>query len=292
MSVWKKSCRKFHFNYRNNGSRMLFLLPSLLGVGLFVLVPFLDVGKRSFQTAVTMEFCGIDNYLSIFRNQAFLLALGNTARFVAVGIPLLLVISLFLSIIIDRSPFMQGWKAVYLFPMAVPTATVVLIWKLVFHKNGLLNVILTQMGGTPVDWLDGDASFWVLIFSYLWKNMGYTIVLWMAGLHSVSEERKEAARVDGASEFQCFFYVVLPELKPMMYTITVLSFLNSFKVFREAYLVAGAYPQQKMYLLQHLFNNWFTNLEVDKMAAAGVCLTIVFLLGVVLLQRLWDRQDV
>lgn len=77
----------------------------------------------------------------------------------------------------------------------------------------------------------------------------------------------------------------------MMYTITVLSFLNSFKVFREAYLVAGAYPQQKMYLLQHLFNNWFTNLEMDKMAAAGVCITVVFLMGVLLLQRLWDRQE-
>lgn len=269
----------------------MFLLPSLAGVGLFVLLPFLDVGKRSFQTAVTKQFCGFDNYLTIFHNQAFRLALKNTVKFVAVGLPVLLVLSLILTLMIDKCIHPQRWKFVYLFPMAVPTATVVLVWKLIFHENGLLNVMLKKCGLSAVDWLGGDASFFVLIFSYLWKNIGYTIVLWMAGLHSIPAEHKEAARVDGASERQCFWRVILPELKPMMYTITILSFLNTFRVFREAYLVAGAYPQQKMYLLQHLFNNWFTNLEMDKMAAAAVCITILFLLGVIILQMLWDRQE-
>ncbi|MBR1930905.1 MAG: sugar ABC transporter permease [Lachnospiraceae bacterium] len=306
-----KSYRKFRCNYRSNGnpprsdrthrskiyngrlsqSRALFLLPSLTGVSVFVLFPFGDVAKRSFQTAMTKKFCGIANYTTIFHNQAFLLAVTNTARFVVVGIPLLLVLSLLLALMIDGSPFVQGWKSVYLFPMAIPTATMVLIWKLLFSGNGLLNGLLRKRGVPPTDWLGSDASFVVLVFSYLWKNMGYTIVLWMTGLRSVSVERKEAAKVDGASRLQCFLYVVLPELTPMVFTITVLSFLNSFKVFREAYLVAGAYPQQKMYLLQHLFNNWFTNLEMDKIAAAGVCIAAVFLIGVFALQRLWDRQE-
>lgn len=288
MKVWKRSYRKSHSIYR---SRILFLLPGLVGVSLFVLLPFLDVVKRSFQVTVTKEFCGIQNYRAIFHNQAFLLALGNTARFVAVGLPLLLLLSLLLSLAIDACRHAQWWKSIYLIPMAVPTATVVLIWKLIFWEEGLLNGILQKAGLNGVNWMGSDASFWVLIFSYLWKNLGYTIVLWLAGLHSVSTERKEAARVDGASRLQCFFYVVLPELKPMLYTITILSFLNSFKVFREAYLVAGAYPQQKMYLLQHLFNNWFTNLEVDKMAAAAVCITMVFLAGVVALKHLWEGNE-
>lgn len=283
-------CRKLRSGFRSS-SRLFFLLPSLAGVCIFVLLPFLDVGKRSFQTAVTKEFCGWHNYQTIFHNQAFLLAVGNTVRFAGVGIPLLLALSLFLALMIDNSPLVQGWKSVYLFPMAIPTATVVLIWKLIFHRHGLLNGLLRRIGGAPVDWLGSDLSFWVLIISYLWKNLGYTIVLWIAGLHSIPVERKEAARVDGASGWQCFFYVILPELAPMLYTITVLSFLNSFKVYREAYLVAGAYPQRSMYLLQHLFHNWFTNLEMDKIAAAGVCITIVFLAGVVVLQKLWDRQE-
>ena len=85
--------------------------------------------------------------------------------------------------------------------------------------------------------------------------------------------------------------ITLPNLKGSLYTITVLSFLNSFKVFREAYLVAGSYPDKSMYLLQHLFNNWFVNLDLDKMAAAAVCVGMVLFMAILLLQRLWDRED-
>ncbi len=97
--------------------------------------------------------------------------------------------------------------------------------------------------------------------------------------------------MDGASESQCFWRVVFPNLKGSLYTITVLSFLNSFKVFREAYLVAGSYPHESMYLLQHLFNNWFVNLELDKMAAAAVYVGMVLFLAILFLQRLWDQDE-
>lgn len=268
----------------------MFLMPSMAGVFLFVLIPFADVGKRSFRTAVTGEFCGIENYKVIFSNQAFLLALRNTLKLVAAGMPLLIIASLVISLAMYQLTWAQGLKSAYLFPMAVPTAAIVLIWKMLFHKNGLINAGLVAIGFGAVDWLGSDASFWVLVVSYVWKNLGYTIVLWLAGLKSVSGELKEAARVDGASELKCLMYVVLPGLKPVLYTITILSFLNSFKVFREAYLVAGAYPQPGMYLLQHLFNNWFTNLEIDKMAAAAVCITVVFVVFCSLLQHMWDEE--
>ena len=96
--------------------------------------------------------------------------------------------------------------------------------------------------------------------------------------------------MDGAGEIRIFFSVVLPNLRQMAYTITVLSVLNSFHVFREAYLVAGSYPHESIYLMQHLFNNWFVNLDLDKMAAGAVLLTIVLLAGIGLLQWLWRRE--
>lgn len=183
----------------------------------------------------------------------------------------------------------------FLFPLAMPAATVVLIWKMLFARQGFLNGWLTGMGwleeGQMIDYMGTKAAFWVLVFSYLWKNMGYTIVLWLAGIFSVSTDITEAARVDGASERQCFWRVIFPNLKGTLYTITVLSFLNSFKVFREAYLVAGSYPHESMYLLQHLFNNWFVNLELDKMAAAAVCVGLVLFATILLLQRLWDSEE-
>lgn len=283
--VQRRSARNFRFAWQ---SKILFLAPSLVGVGIFVLFPFLDMVARSFQSSVTGKVCGIKNYQAVFQNQAFLLALKNTACFVGAGLPLLIFLSLMVSLGLSRCRYQNVLKIAFLFPMAVPTATVVLIWKLLFYKNGLLNLVLGFFGGHGVDWLGSDMAFWVLIISYLWKNMGYTVVLWLAGLKHIPVSLLEAARVDGASERKIFFHVLLPGLKPVFYTVTILSLLNSFKVFREAYLVAGAYPQQRMYLLQHLFNNWFTDLELDQMSAAAVCISVVLAFIAILFRKLWD----
>lgn len=276
----------------------MFAAPSLSGVLIFVLLPFLDVFGRSFRTVVTKRFVGFQNYETIFTNQAFRLAVKNTFRFTLVCIPLLVVIGLLIAIPVSRMKSAGSIKSLYLFPLAVPTATVVIVWKVFFYRQGFLNLTLTRLGEwsglwgeVHTDYLGSRAAFWVLVFSYIWKNAGYTIVLWLAGILGIPNELLEAARVDGASEGQCFFRVVLPNLKGSLYTIVILSFLNSFKIYREAYLVAGAYPQQDMYLLQHLFNNWFVNLDFDKMAAATVCVGGFLFIVIMLLQHLWDKQD-
>ena len=285
--------------HRDTRAFLLFMAPSLLGVVLFVLLPFLDVVGRSFRTVVTNRFVGFQNYRTIFANQAFQLAVKNTLRFTLVCIPLLVVIGLVIALPVSKLKSAGTIKSLYLFPLAMPTATIVIVWKIVFYKQGFLNLLLTRFGAWTglwgevyTDYLGSSASFWVLVFSYIWKNAGYTIVLWLAGILGIPSELLEAARVDGASERQCFIKVVLPNLKGSLYTIVILSFLNSFKIYREAYLVAGSYPEQDMYLLQHLFNNWFVNLDFDKMAAATVCVGGFLFVVIMLLQRLWDKQDV
>lgn len=285
--------------HKDTQAFVLFMIPSLLGVLVFVMLPFADVFGRSFKTVVTGRFVGFQNYQTIFSNQAFLLAVKNTFRFTLVCIPLLVVIGLILALPISKMKSMGIVKSLYLFPLAMPTATIVIVWKMVFYKQGFLNLLLTKAGEatglwgeTYRDYLGSSAAFWVLVFSYIWKNTGYTIVLWLAGILGIPNELLEAARVDGASERQCFFKVVLPNLKGSLYTIVILSFLNSFKIYREAYLVAGAYPQQDMYLLQHLFNNWFVNLDFDKMAAAAVCVGGFLFVVIMLLQHLWDKQEI
>ncbi len=177
----------------------------------------------------------------------------------------------------------------FLMPMAVPAASVVLVWRVLFHKQGLLNRLLMVMG-TQVDWMDSGAAFWMLVISYLWKNLGYTVILWTAALGGIPESVYEAAQVDGASGTQTFFYITMPNLKPAAFSITVLSLLNSFKVFREAWLVAGDYPHESMYLL-HLYNNWFRELDFDKIAAASVLTSLVVFLLIGLLQKAWERED-
>ena len=270
----------------------IFLFPGFAGVCLFVLVPFGDVVRRSFSRLVTGEWSGLSNYKMILNNQAFLLAARNTLRFMGICLPLLITIALFLAYELSKSRHMKLLKSLYLLPMAIPAAAVVLVWKLLFDRQGILNALWGPFLSEPVDYMGTNAAFWVLVISYIWKNLGYTVILWLAGIMGISEGIIDAVKVDGAGERTCFFQIILPNLKPTLYTITVLSFLNSFKVFREAYLVAGAYPHESMYLLQHLFNNWFLNLDMDKMAAAAVLTAGVMLVFILILQALWDRKDV
>ncbi len=275
----------------------LFVFPGFFGITVFALAPFLDVVKRSFTAAVTGAFVGGKNYQVIFQNQAFLLAVKNTIRFTLTGIPLLVSAGLMVALMLSGFKN-KGWiKSIYLFPLAMPTATVVMVWKLVFYKQGFLNLFLTRAGlvtglwgEVHKDYLGTAAAFWVLVGSYIWKNLGYTVILWLTGIGGISGEMLEAAKVDGAGGWQRLWRVVLPNLKGSLFTIVILSFLNSFKIYREAYLTAGAYPDQSMYLLQHLFNNWFVNLELDKMAAAAVCTGGVLMLAILLLQRLWEDR--
>ena len=116
------------------------------------------------------------------------------------------------------------------------------------------------------------------------------MVLWIAGLSGIPNSLYDAAKVDGAGEWVLFRYITLPNLLPSFFTIGVLSLLNAFKVFREAYLVAGAYPDESMYLLQHLFNNWYRDLALDKMAAGAVVSAFVIFSLSLWLKYLWDQQ--
>ena len=272
-------------------SGAVFLVPSLLGVLLFVILPFGDVVRRSFMTAVTKEAAGMKNYKIVFTNSAFLLAVKNTLKFTLVCIPLMVALGLAIALAMGSIRHMQAVKSLYLFPLAMPTAAVAVVWKMVFYEKGFLNKYLEQFGiGGGVDYIGSGAAFYVLAGTYIWKNLGYTIVLWLAGIMGVNGDMMEAARVDGAGKMQRFWYVLLPNLKGSLYIIVVISFLNSFKIYREAYLVAGAYPHDSIYMLQHLFNNWFVNLDLDKMAAAAVVCTMFFLVFILLLQGLWDRE--
>lgn len=281
---------------RSKWTGLSFLLPGFCGVAVFSLLPFMDVIRSSFVQVVSGRFCGLENYRIVLHNRAFLLAVKNTLRFLLVCLPLLLGISLVLAFLLHawQMAFHQKLrllKAAYLVPMAIPAASLVLLWKLMFDKHGFVNGILHLCGIHAVDWMNTGAAFFVLVFSYIWKNLGYTMVLWLAGLSSISPDLYEAAEMDGAGRMTQFFKITLPLIRPLIFTIVVLSFLNSFKVFREAYLVAGNYPQEDMYLLQHLFNNWFTDLSVDKMAAGSVLLALVITGFVLLLQKLWETNE-
>ncbi len=268
---------------------IVFVLPHLLGVLLFLFLPFLDVVRRSFAQAAG-GFAGLSNYGEVLHNEAFRLAAGNTIRFTAVCLPLLMLLSLLLALALyGIGSGEAALKNSLLIPMAIPAACVALLWQLLFDNHGMINGMLSAFGVAPVSWMSTDASFYVLVGSYLWKNAGYVTVLWVAALDGIPGEVYEAARMDGAGKMASLFFITLPCIRPAAFTIGVISFLNTFKVFREAYLVAGSYPQERIYLISHLFNNWFLSLSVDKMAAGAVLLSVVTGAAVYALQRAWEE---
>ncbi len=270
----------------------LFLLPSVAGITIFILLPLMDAIRRSFYEAMSDHFVGFDNYKTVITNEAFRLAAKNTGRFLLVCIPLLLAVSLFISTLINGMKKIQDFfKTSFLLTLGIPVASIVMLWKIVFSENGLLNHAILVLGGSSTDWMNTSKAFYVLVFSYLWKNTGYDMVLWLAGLKGISTGLYEAASIDGAGAWKKFRYITVPGLMPTVFTLFVLSMVNSFKVFREAYLVAGSYPNGSIYMLQHLFNNWFVSLDVQKICAAAVLVGAVLLVCILLVQWISNRVE-
>lgn len=258
-----------------------FILPSLLGVLLFTLLPLLDVVRRSFVNAGHLS---LTNYRMILSNPSFRLAFRNTVQFEGIALPLLFACSLLTAIAV-RKLNNQYVTFAFLIPMAIPSNSVAVIWRILFDDHGVVNGwIVNGCHGDAVHFLQGNAAFWLLVATFLWKNIGYNMLLWLAGLSMLPPAITEAAKIDGAGKWTIFFRILLPNLKSTIFTVLMLSLMNSFKIFREVYLIAGNYPDEHIYLLQHLFNNWFSKLEIGKIAAAA-CMTAVLFFMILLLVR-------
>lgn len=263
-----------------NRKRMLiglFLAPSLCGVLVFQLLPFVDVWHRSFLDAMGRSFVGIENYKMVWGNEAFRMATRNTLHFLAVAIPMLVAGSLVLALLVYRSRAGQHiFKSSLVLPMAIPAAAMVLVWRILFCPDGFLNQILTQMTGEvwEIDWVHKTTAFPILVITYLWKNSGYNMMLWLAGLSAIPESLYDAAQVDGAGELTQLCYITLPCLRGTMGLVFVLSVVNCFRVYREAYLLAGSYPDLSIYMIPHLFSHWFLTLDIQKMSTTAVFLVL------------------
>lgn len=284
------------------GKGYLFLLPSLLGMTGFVFIPFLDVFRRSFLQASGSGFVGLDNYRAVIGNKAFELAAKNTAKFMVICLPLLLILSLGIAVMVKnqisggrqrrgpKASHMRWMKTGFLLPMAIPVSSVVVFFQMLFDDKGWLNLLTGMPGFDGKDWINSESAFCILVVCYIWKNLGYTMILWMSGLYQIEEEQYEAAKMEGADDFACFCYITLPQLKKTAFVTALLSFVNAFRVFREAYLLAGDYPHESIYMLQHLFNNWFVSLDIQKLTAAAVIL--IFVTGIVLIPCVRQKKEV
>ena len=255
----------------------LFLLPSLLGVLLFFIAPFIVVIFYSLiDNPIRMNFVGLRNYVNVWNNAAFKQAGLNTLQFSVVAVPLAVALSLFLAAVMEsRIPGKSYFRTCFLSPLMVPIASVVLIWQVLFNYNGLINDFLGKFGIAKTDFLKSDKAMFVILALFLWKNLGYNMILFMAALASIPKDLLEVAALEHANKYQIFWYIKVRYMSSTFLFVAIMSLINSFKVFREVYLMTGDHPYETLYMLQHFMNNTFASLDYQKLSAAAIIMFIV-----------------
>ena len=265
----------------------VYLLPSVIGVALFFILPFFVVIYYSvIDNPISKEFVFFDNFYSVLTNKAFLLAVSNTLKFSFIAVPLVVILSLTVAFLLDMQiPGKSRIRTAFLSPMMVPIASVILIWQVLFHYNGLLNEIIVHFGGGKTDWLKSGQAQIVIILLFIWKNLGYNMVLFMSSLSNIPREIVEVAVMESASKWQVFYHIKLRYLSSSILFVTILSVINSFKIFREIYLLTGDYPFDSLYMLQHYMNNMFRSLDYQKLSAAAILMSLfmIVLIGILFL---------
>lgn len=253
------------------------LWPSLLGIALFFVLPFGIILYYSLiDNPFTGNFVFLDNFADLLQNRAFRLAAGNTAVFSLIAVPLAVVLPLLLAMALESHiPFQSKLRTLFLSPIMVPVVSVVLVWEILFNQNGAVNEFLSLFGVSGVDWLRSGWDKAVVVLLFLWKNLGYNMVLFLAALSNIPREVVETAQIDGAGGWRVFWHIRLRYLSPTLLFVAVLSMANSFKIFREVYLLSGRYPSEGLYMLQHFMNNLFRSLDYPTLSAATLLMALV-----------------
>ena len=272
------------------------LAPFLAGLIGFYIAPFIVSVAYTFTSGIAFRgrFAGFSNYASVFESDVFRLAVWNTFRFLAVSLPIIIVLSFFIANSLFKAFYgSRFFRSVFLFPLVVPIGAIVMFVNVFFSETGVLNTILMELGVTiEGSWLFGDRAFWVLVMLYVWKNCGYNIVLFLAGFNHIPTEMYENAAVEGANKWQTMRYITIPMMRNSFFFVFVISIVNIFKSFREAYLIGGKIPHTSIYMLQHFMSNNFANLNYQRLSIAAFFVFAVIFALVFALYRSWRKSGI
>jgi multiple sugar transport system permease protein len=276
----------------------MFAVPALTVIGLFFGLPVLaafalsltDFDIYSLADLSNLRFVGLGNYGNLLQNPLFWKALGNTMYFVVVGVPLSIAVSLCAALLLNSKAgrFKPFFRTAYFAPVVTTVVAVAVIWRYLFHtRYGLINWGLTSIGIAPVDWL-GDPTWAMptIILFAVWKNFGYNMIIFIAGLQSIPEDLYEAARIDGATPAQQFWNITLPQLGPVLLLVGILTLSGYFQLFAEPYVITQGGPLQStvsvLYLMYDEGFKWW-NLG----SASAVAFLLFALMTVVTSGLLW-----
>lgn len=282
-----------------------FISPALLAIGVFFVVPVLAAFALSFTDfdiygvadLGNVRWVGLANYGRLLEAPLFWKALGNTALFVFVGAPLSIAASLGAALLLHSK--LSRWRALFrtaLFsPVVTTVVAVAVIWRYILHtRYGFLNYLLDLIGVGPVDWLGSPSwSMPAIILFAVWKNFGYNMIIFLAGLGSIPEDQYEAARLDGAGALAQFRYITLPALAPTTLLITIITMVGYFQLFAEPYVMTRGGPvQSTTSVLYFMFEEGFKWWNLGFASAVAFVLFTILLAGTALqlyVARRWSQ---
>lgn len=268
----------------------LFLLPALSAIFIFFIIPvfaallisFTDFDIYTLGDLRRLRFIGFSNYLKLFQDELFYKALFNTFYFVLVGGPLSILVSLSAALLLNSKliKFKKLFRTIYFIPVVTTIVAVAIVWRYLYHPRfGILNYLLSFIGINPIDWL-GDPYFAMpaIIILAVWKNFGYNMILFIAGLQNIPSELYEAAELDGASGWFKFKSITLPLLAPTTFFTTIITMIGYFQLFAEPYVMTQGGPLNStlsivLYMYQEGFRWW----------NMGYSVSIAFVLFIIIL---------
>ncbi len=237
------------------------------------------LGDRKF-----LRFVGLDNYAHLLRDTTFWRALRNTAQFVVAAVPLSIGISLATALLLNH-PLVLGrniFRTVLFLPVVTTLVAVAVVWRYLYHpRYGLLNEMLQLFGLTPIDWLgDPHWAMMAIVIMVVWKNFGFNMVIFAAGLQAIPLSLYEAARLDGANGWQQFRYVTLPMLRPTFAFVTVITLIGYFQLFAEPYILTptGGPELSTLSIVLYMYQEGFRWWNLGYAATIAVVLFVILLL--------------
>lgn len=274
----------------------LFLAPCFLGLLIFTYLPVMASFGLSFSywnLLGTPEWVGLANYVSVLGDPLFWQSLGVTIFFVGASAALEVVLGLLLAVWLNRAIRGQTWfRTAYFLPFITPMVSVALVWGWLYDpQSGLLNWLLMQAGlmEKPVAMLyEKDTALWAIIWLRVWKDLGYMLVIFLAGLQAVPQSLYESADLDGSSPLQTFFRITLPMITPTLFFVTIMAMINAFQAFDSVYLLTQGGPEHSTELLVYwMFKNAF---EFYRIGPASAIAYILFVLILALTLTQWQLR--
>lgn len=263
--------------FHRKKSVVLWIGPGLLMLLVFYIIPFVDGIRYSMLDGSRDHvFVGLTNYIVTWKNSMFQIGLRNTLELTLLCAPLLWVLSFFLALALSTlMPKGAFVRSTVLLPYLTPSSAILLVWLVLFDYGGPINRLFQAVGIMRIDWLAGSTLRIPIILLFLWKNLGFCTVIFLAALQSVSPALYEYAVLEGAGVLTRAFRISFPLILPSAFLVFVLSWMNAFKIFKEVYFIAGAYPSRNVYTLQHYMNNMFSKMNYQFVTAAAYIFAII-----------------